>query len=229
MNRVKPGIFFVVVLLGFLSSAASTAADSCTGSFEGRQVSQQELADILREHYDWLTAAEGPGRCVRAGKGRANLCGADLSDLSLVGANLMCADLQGAKMNRVVARTLGDGAFSRPATFAYANLRGAWLMEAQLQDADFLEADLSGAVFIAAQLNNANFGAATLTAADLSRADVTGVLFEPKPGALPTISRMTDTRGLAEITFVSPHAVAELREALKKPLYASKSANSHMP
>jgi hypothetical protein len=89
-------------------------------------------------------------------------------------------------------------------------------MNAELIHASFLGADLSSANFIGSDLRKANFGSSVLTGADLSRANIAGALFEPRPGALPTISRMTDTLGLAEVEFVSPHAAAELREAFKK-------------
>lgn len=61
-----------------------------------------------------------------------------------------------------------------PVNLAGADLRGAWLTNAQLDRADLQGADLSTAVLQGAQLAGANLVRASLFAADLTAADLTG-------------------------------------------------------
>ena len=96
-------------------------------------------------------------------------------------------------------------------------LEGSNLWEAQLQKADLMGAQLQKANLHRAQLQEANLGKAQLQGAHLANADVQDVVFELKPDSLPSIPSFATTRNLSTMTYkTSPHALVELREALKK-------------
>lgn len=210
------GTWALLLLSAVATAHAATA--SCEGKYRGREVPLEELTKLLEQHKEYLTEVPRSLTTCRDDDHplRANLCGAKLRELHLEGVNLSCANLQDADLTKITTRLRADGAVGTPASFDGANLRNASFMMAELHFASFLEADISGVNFLGADLRKANFASATLSGADLSQADVAGALFEPRPGTLPTISRLTDTRGLAELEFTSPHAAAELREAFKK-------------
>jgi uncharacterized protein YjbI with pentapeptide repeats len=115
-----------------------------------------------------------------------DLAGADLSELSLAGANLARADLSGARLGGVSLRgaNLSRAKLFR-ADLSQADLRGASLFKANLSQADLSGADLaaadlsgafliksnlSGASLVGACLNGANLGQASLFRARLSKA-----------------------------------------------------------
>ena len=81
-------------------------------------VNGENLSEILKKHYTWLTTSTS--------EGRADLSDADLSDADLRRANLRRANLRGADLS-------------------YADLSGADLSDADLSGADLRGAKLSGA------------------------------------------------------------------------------------
>jgi hypothetical protein len=89
-----------------------------------RNISEQELKDILDKHGKWLRDESGGER--------ANLSFADLSSANLRSANLISANL-----------SFADLSF---ADLSSANLRSANLISANLSFADLSFADLRGAV-----------------------------------------------------------------------------------
>jgi hypothetical protein len=106
-------------------------------------MTQDELNEIVRRHYQWLRD-EDDG--IRADLRVANLSGADLRVANLRGANLRVADLR------------------------VANLSGANLNGANLSGANLSGANLSGANLSVANLSGANLSGANLSGADLSGA-----------------------------------------------------------
>jgi uncharacterized protein YjbI with pentapeptide repeats len=100
----------------------------------------------------------------------AELQGAILSSTNLRDANLEGAQMQGADLSswrgRWAPRVLryGDG----------ADLRGAWLLNAQLQGARLNQADMSGAILHGAQLQGASLYFASLQGANLGGAQMQG-------------------------------------------------------
>ncbi|EGF6533287.1 pentapeptide repeat-containing protein [Salmonella enterica] len=100
-----------------------------------------DLSKILEEHKVWITSMRESGS-------RADLCGADLCDANLYGANLCGADLCDANL---CGANLCD-----------ANLRGANLRGANLCDANLRGADLCGANLCDANLRGANLRGADL-------------------------------------------------------------------
>ena len=115
-----------------------------------REITQEELKEILRKHKLWL---EGDSSGVKANLRGANLSDADLSEADLRGADLSDADLHGADLR---------GADLRGADLSDADLRGADLRGADLRGADLRDADLSGA-----DLSDADLSGADLSDADL--------------------------------------------------------------
>ncbi len=88
-----------------------------------REISKDELAEILKNHKMWLEN--------NANGKRADLSWADLSDANLSVANLSVANLSGANLSR--------------ADLSMANLSMADLSGANLSGANLSWADLSGA------------------------------------------------------------------------------------
>ncbi len=89
-----------------------------------REVSQEELKQILEAHQRWVESDGKEGK--QADLGEANLQKADLFQANLQKANLGDANLQKADLLR-------------------ANLQGANLERADLREADLLSANLQGA------------------------------------------------------------------------------------
>jgi uncharacterized protein YjbI with pentapeptide repeats len=108
-------------------------------------MTRKQLAEVLRLHGLWLSAAEGG---VRADLSGARLSDARLSDAILRGANLSGADLYRADLS-------------------YANLFGADLYRADLFGANLRGANLSGAILSDASLSGANLSDASLSGANL--------------------------------------------------------------
>ena len=104
-----------------------------------------KIKEILEKHKKWLLG-EGGGE-------RANLCGADLRNADLCGADLCDADLRNAGL-------------------CGADLCDADLCDADLCGADLRNADLCGADLCDADLRNAGLCGADLCDADLCDADL---------------------------------------------------------
>ena len=117
-----------------------------------RNISRDELNNILKKHTMWLDNEPGGER--------ANLREANLSGACLIGAHLREADLSGACL---------IGAHLREADLKLSNLSRANLGWAKLCGADLREANLSGAFLI-----GANLSGACLIGANLSRANLRG-------------------------------------------------------
>ena len=104
-----------------------------------KNINQEELNKILKEHELWLKGEGGK---------RANLRRADLSNANLNHTNLMHADLKYADLS-------------------YANLRGADLRGANLRRANLEDADLSYSNLSNSNLRDANLNSANLSSANL--------------------------------------------------------------
>ncbi len=114
-----------------------------------REVSQEELKQILEAHQKWLESdgKEGERANLRFAKlqeaylFRANLQGANLFAAELQGADLRFASLQKADLRRADLR----GADLNFANLQGANLTDAYLQKAYLFRANLQEANLRGA------------------------------------------------------------------------------------
>jgi hypothetical protein len=131
-----------------------------------------ELIEILEAHKKWLNKdpngvkADLSGISLRgADLYRANLSGADLHRTDLRKANLSAADLRGADLR---------WACLRGADLRWANLSGAELSGADLSDASLRGANLSGASLVKADLSLADLREADLCEANLQKADMRG-------------------------------------------------------
>ena len=102
-----------------------------------RNITKEDLNEILRKHELWLKGKYGGER---ANLSRADLSGADLCRADLIEADLREADLSGADLRE--ANLLE--ADLRGANLLEADLRGANLRGANLHGADLKEADLGG-------------------------------------------------------------------------------------
>lgn len=143
-----------------------------------REVSPEELKEILEAHRKWLSNVESGGEV--ADLSRTNLKGADLSHADLRGANLQHANLTNAHL-------AGTRLSSSPDIEDYSigtNLYGAKLDGANLHEADLHGANLSSVSFKEAYLPNArlsetkleeaNLQGANLIYANLNKADLYG-------------------------------------------------------
>ena len=124
-----------------------------------RNISQEELNKILKEHELWLKR-EG-GKC-------ADLSDVDLRCADLTYANLRCADLSNADLSDVNLRY----ADLRFIDLSNGNLKGADLKHAKLTYADLSKANLSKANLKGADLKHAKLTYVKLKGADLQDADL---------------------------------------------------------
>ncbi len=170
-------------------------------SVELREVSEDELKEILDAHWAWVESDGKKGK-------QADLKRTDLSYANFQKANLHKPNLQGAQLfgaNLQGARLLG------------ANFQGANLFQAKLQGAGLARTNFEGQeatkdkkALAAANLTGANFRNANLSDAKLS--DVTGLLADKLAGAdlsnakLPGDIARFD--GLDHVTEISKHARA---------------------
>ena len=120
-----------------------------------RQISREELNEILKEHELWL---KGEGEVERADLSYTNLTGMDLKGVNLKRAILTHTDLVYADL--------------KYANLAYADLRYADLRCADAENVDFMSADLKYAKLSDANLKRANFKYADSRFADFKYADL---------------------------------------------------------
>ena len=130
-----------------------------------RQISIEELNDILKQHDLWLKNDGG----VKADLRGVDLIGADLRGVNLSRADLSRADLSGDDLSG-------------------ADLSGANLIMANLSEANLIGVNLSGADLSEANLREAylkytNLSGAYLTCADLSGAHINWPIACPEKGS----------------------------------------------
>lgn len=123
-----------------------------------KNISQEELKEILKKHEMWLKDEEGGER--------ANLINADLSCVDLSYTNLRAANLMGIN--------LSDSNLHN-ADLTCADLRYANLTDADLTDVDLTCANLEGTNLTDADLRNANLKYTNLRCTDLTSANLENV------------------------------------------------------
>ena len=151
-----------------------------------REISEEELTEVLREHEKWLDSNGEQGKCAdlsytdlrktdlfaanlfKVYLFRANLSGANLFGVDLSGVDLSGVDLSGANL---------FGAYLSGANLPGVNLSGADLSGADLSSANLFRANLSGANLLEAGLFRANLFAADLIGTNLSYANISGANF----------------------------------------------------
>ena len=129
-----------------------------------REISEEELTEVLREHEKWLDSNRKEGK-------RADLSYTDLSGAYLFEANLSRADLSRANLS---GADLSRANLSRANLFG-VDLSGANLFGADLSGADLSKADLSGAYLFVVDLSEASLFEIDLSEANLLRANLFGV------------------------------------------------------
>ena len=127
-----------------------------------RNINQEELNKILKEHELWLKGEGGK---------RANLSNADLSNVNLKNANLRYANLNNTNLRCANLKYAGLSS----ANLRYADLKGANLRCADLKDADLRRANLEDADLSYSNLSNSNLRDVNLNSADLSSADLKNI------------------------------------------------------
>ena len=115
-----------------------------------KNISKEELKEILKKHEMWLKDEKGGER--------ADLSNTDLSGVYLWNANLIYANLSGANLSN--------------AGLWNANLTSADLSNADLSGADLSNANLSGVNLSGANLSNTDLSNANLSGANLSDANL---------------------------------------------------------
>ena len=111
-----------------------------------KNISQEELKEILKKHEMWLKGEEGGER---ADLSNADLRGFDLSNINLSGADLRNIDLSDTNLN-------------------YTDLSNADLWNSNLSYTDLIGADLWNSNLSESDLNNANLSYTNLRGANLS-------------------------------------------------------------
>ena len=127
-----------------------------------RNISKEELNEILKEHELWLKKEGGK---------RADLSDVDLRFINLSHANLSHANLSHADLSHADL----EDANLKYADLIYANLSDAYLRYADLIYANLRYANLSNADLSDADLRHANLQDANLKRADLRRANIKDV------------------------------------------------------
>ena len=115
-----------------------------------REISEQELKQIIEKHKKWLESNGNDGE-------KANLSATNLQKIKIGNEDLQSAILNKANFN---------GAYLRKTIFMEANLEKATLKEAYLRKAILMKANLRESIF-----QNANLRRAKLQKADLGKAD----------------------------------------------------------
>jgi uncharacterized protein YjbI with pentapeptide repeats len=159
---------------------------------EYREISEEELKQILEEHKKWVESDGKEGKRAYlikrnlkqydfngANLQQANLSGANLQDASFEEANLQKAELGETNLQKAYLWN----ANLRDATLSKANLQEAYLLGANLQDASLKEANLQKAFLLGANLQNAyllkaNLQDASLSEANLQEADLVEANFQ---------------------------------------------------
>ena len=137
----------------------------------------EKLNKVLENHKHWLNKDCEGWESMRANLKRANLRGANLTDINLARAILRGANLTDANLTRAdLIRAKLRGANLTDATLIGADLIGADLTIADLTRADLTEANLRRADLIGANLTRADLKGANLIGAIFTRANLTGVI-----------------------------------------------------
>jgi len=134
-----------------------------------REITKDELTEILNKHQAWLRDEDGGGR--------ADLSYADLRYADLRSANLSPADLRYADLRYA---NLSSANLS-PADLRYADLRSANLSSANLSYADLRYADLRYANLSSANLSYADLRYANLRYANGNAAQLKTIYLETYP------------------------------------------------
>ncbi len=123
---------------------------------EYRDISDDELKQILEDHKKWLESGGKEGKqAILSGLQleETDLSESDLSEASLGEANLKNANLQFAKLQNAQI----PKADLREANLTLAILKNANLNKTNLEGADLTYADISGASFVYSKLNRVEF------------------------------------------------------------------------
>lgn len=124
----------------------------------------------------------------------ANFSGADLSNRSLMKANLFHAIFDDANISNSDFRdaSLGEASFINAslvnANFMNADMRGVNLFGAKLRDADFRYADLSGSNLMGCDLTGGNFQGANLSNVDFTGSNLSDTHTTFSSGAIKSVT-----------------------------------------
>ena len=130
-----------------------------------KNISIEELNEILQKHEMWLKGEEGGER---ADLINVDLRGVDLSNINLNGADLKCADLSGADLRN--ANLMNANLWYT--NLSYADLRYADLWNINLSESDLNNANLRDTNLRGANLSYTNLSYTDLRGADLRYADL---------------------------------------------------------
>lgn len=229
----------LLLLTGFAVSTLSPALGKETQKTEpgkpwtgtladGREITKQDLDEILKGSKLYGESCGEKGQW-------ADLSNANLNRVNLSGVFLLYVRLSNTSL---------DHACLSKAVMLNGDLKGANLQGANLSGANILVSDFSGAILMNSNLSEATISAkmirANLMNANLSKAhvnadlsganlefanlkdttfwdsDLSGCIFEPKPG-LGDITNWVSPKGLSTLTYKrSTHGLVELREIFKK-------------
>ena len=187
--------FFIV--MGALITTMVHAQDwapppgpQCRGEFSREELTLSQQRDIFANHKNWLSTNSDK----MDHPNRANLCEAELEEVSWAGKNLSGADMVRINLQDAV---LTDTNLSR------ANLYGAELHRTDLSDANLTNAvvtnaDLAQADLTGADLTGADLSGVDLEGARLARSNLTGAKFAPD--RLPGVEAFAGVVGLSQVT-----------------------------
>jgi uncharacterized protein YjbI with pentapeptide repeats len=149
-----------------------------------------EHLEILKQGVKAWNEWRGKHRDIHPDLSGANLCGANLSRVSLRYTNLSNANLSDADLS--VANILG-------ADLSDADLRNANLRDANLRDTSLRNADLRDASFFEAFLDSTDFSRARLSGADLTSAILAHATFSDND--------LSEVKGLEKVFHEGPSSI----------------------
>ena len=138
--------------------------DEVKGELSYREISENQLKEVLNKHRQWLTSKGKEG-------GKANLVDVNLQQVNLSKANFQEADLTGANLQEATL----TGANFKEAQLVFANLKGAVMPQTNLQKANLIEANLQGVLLFGADLQEADLLHANLRGVYLNEANLRAV------------------------------------------------------
>lgn len=227
-------LFFIITLFISQLSTQSFAAitygeDELIGS-KNKEISKQQLDEILKNHKIWLKSNGKHGKrgdlshknlnSLKLSK--LNLSGINLSYSNLVGTDLSETNLSNSKMsdvdlsNAILVKTDLSNAILTYAYIINANLTEASLAQANLSDSDLSGSNFSKTSFQEAKLNNAILEDVEMDGAFFLNADLTNTVFECRKNSLPEIVFLAYAENLNKLKYNdSAHSLIELRSQFK--------------
>jgi len=220
LNRSCHLLFWTI----FLFLWPPLAMANCDGPYKGQKISAEQLQHIAAQHKIWFKEM-GKTSNIHDER-RANLCGAQLQNMSLNNmdlsrADLMEANLTGAKLKRTkLYRASLDKAILNEANLLKADLTEAYLFNVEMKRAKLTETILVNALLDGSNLNESNLNGANLTKARLDGVNLSETILQY--ANLTNASLRNANLSYADLTLTILTGSVLYKANLKKVIYFPK-------